>query len=62
MDDAAGRPQRMRYSFETQRRVVTAMVAGWVLVHAAKSDRGRPLARAVPCSIGTPSDAERAAL
>lgn len=28
MTDASGRPQRMRYSFETRCRAVTAMVAG----------------------------------
>ena len=50
MDDAAGRPQRMRYSFETQRLVVTVMVAGWVLVHAAKSDRVIGRSR-VPCLV-----------
>ncbi len=28
MDDAMGRPRRMRYSFETRCRAVTAMLAG----------------------------------
>ena len=28
MDDATGRPRRMRYSFETRCRAVTAMLAG----------------------------------